>query len=194
MRSAILAAIALCVAALLSAAAPAAGSGAARTQVYFLQGEQLVPVSRPGSTLRPALASLLAGPSEAEAAKQFRTLVPPGTRLRSVRVENGVATIDLGESFAAGRNAESLSARIAQLVFTATAVRYRSGCSPGSPSRGRSPVSRRRSPSSRLRSRRRTRRAPRAPMSVLCSSASPISAISRPTASTVWQATRRGTR
>jgi hypothetical protein len=40
------------VAAPLSAAAPAAGSGAAGTQVFFLQGEQLVPVSRPGSTLR----------------------------------------------------------------------------------------------------------------------------------------------
>ena len=123
MRAAILAAMALCTAALLSAAAPAAGSGAATTHVYFLQGEQLVPVSRPGSTLRATLTSLLAGPSKAEAAKQFRTLVPAGTRLRSVRVADGVATVDLGEGFAAGKNADSLSARIAQLVFTATAVR-----------------------------------------------------------------------
>jgi len=123
MRSAILAAIALCVAALLSAAAPAAGSGAATTQVYFLQGEQLVPVSRPGSTPRAAVTALLAGPTKAESAKQFRTLVPAGTGLRSVRVADGVATVDLGEGFAAGKNADSLSARIAQLVFTATAVR-----------------------------------------------------------------------
>jgi hypothetical protein len=39
-----------------------------------------------------------------------------------VRVADGVATIDLGEGFAAGRNADSLSARIAQLVFTVTAL------------------------------------------------------------------------
>jgi hypothetical protein len=122
MRSAILAAIAVCAPALLPAAGPAAENQPAGAKVYFLQGEQLVPVARPGSTLRAALTALLAGPSKAEAAKQFRTLVPSGTRLRSVRVENGVATIDLGEGFAAGRKAESLSARIAQLVFTATAV------------------------------------------------------------------------
>ena len=70
------------------------------------------------------MTALLAGPTKAESGKQFRTLVPSGTRLCSVRVANdGVGTIDLGEGFAAGRNGESLSARIAQLVVTATAVR-----------------------------------------------------------------------
>jgi hypothetical protein len=117
-----LAAAALGLAALLSAGAPAE-SAPATVRVYFLQGEQLVPVSRPGSTVRVALTALLDGPSKAESGRQFRTLVPDGTRLRSVRFANGVATIDLGEGFAAGRNADSLSARIAQLVFTATAVR-----------------------------------------------------------------------
>jgi L,D-transpeptidase-like protein/sporulation and spore germination protein/putative peptidoglycan binding protein len=123
MRWVFVAASALCVAALLVAAAPAAERSTAGTQVYFLQGEQLVPVHRRGSTVRSAVSALLAGPSNAEAARQFRTQVPDGTRLRSVRVSNGVATIDLGEGFAAGRNAETLSARIAQLVFTVTAVR-----------------------------------------------------------------------
>ena len=120
-RATTLALIAVCGMALLPAASPAAGS--ARTRVYFLQGEQLVPVSRPGSTVREAVSALLAGPKKAELGKQFRTLVPTGTRLRSVSVANGVATIDLSEGFAAGRNADSLSARITQLVFTATAVR-----------------------------------------------------------------------
>jgi Sporulation and spore germination/L,D-transpeptidase catalytic domain/Putative peptidoglycan binding domain len=123
MRWVFVAAIAVCVAALVAAASPAAEPSAAGTQVYFLQGEQLVPVRRPGSTVRAAVSALLAGPSNAEAARQFRTQVPDGTRLRSVRVSNGVATIDLGEKFAAGRKAETLSARIAQLVFTVTAVR-----------------------------------------------------------------------
>jgi lipoprotein-anchoring transpeptidase ErfK/SrfK len=110
-------------AALLPASAPAGEAKASAVQVYFLQGEQLIPVSRPGSTLRASVTALLAGPTRGETARQFRSLVPNGTRLRSVRLVNGVATIDLDERFAAGRNADALSARVAQLVFTATAVR-----------------------------------------------------------------------
>jgi lipoprotein-anchoring transpeptidase ErfK/SrfK len=114
---------ALAAAALLPASAPAGDLRAPKLQVYFLQGEQLVPVSRPGSTVRASVAALLAGPTKTEAEKQFRSLVPAGTRLRSVRLANGVATVDLEERFAAGRNADSLSARVGQLVFTVTAVR-----------------------------------------------------------------------
>jgi hypothetical protein len=123
MRRVPIAAIVLGVAALLPAGAPAGETRPVASRVYFLQGEQLVAVSRPGSTVRSALNALLAGPTKAESGRQFRTLVPDGTRLRSVRVADGVATVDLGEGFAAGRKAETLTARIAQLVFTATAVR-----------------------------------------------------------------------
>jgi Sporulation and spore germination/L,D-transpeptidase catalytic domain/Putative peptidoglycan binding domain len=104
------------------AAAPAGESQAASVRVYFLQGEQLVVVARPGSTARAAVAAVLAGPTRAEAGRQFRSYVPSGTRLRSVRVASGVATVDLGEQFAAGRDFESLSARITQLVYTLTSV------------------------------------------------------------------------
>lgn len=110
------------VAAATAAAAPTEGSQAASVRVYFLQGEQLVAVARSGSTVKAAVTALLAGPTRAETAKQFRTYVPSGTRLRSVRFAGGVATVDLGEGFAAGRDAESLSARITQLVYTVTAV------------------------------------------------------------------------
>ena len=48
------------------------------------------------------------------------TQIPASTPLRSARVVGGVATIDLGEKFAAGTNVESLSARVAQIVLTAT--------------------------------------------------------------------------
>jgi sporulation and spore germination protein/L,D-transpeptidase-like protein/putative peptidoglycan binding protein len=119
----VVAVTALGVAAMLPASAPAGDVKAPALQVYFLQGEQLVPVSRRGSTVRAAVTALLAGPTKAEAAKQFRSLVPGGTRLRSVRLASGVATVDLDERFAAGRNTDSLSARVAQLVFTATAIR-----------------------------------------------------------------------
>ena len=114
--------LALAIAAVVSAGAPSAESQTAAARVYFLQGEQMVAVTRGGSTARAAVAALLAGPTRAEAARQFRTYVPSGTRLRSVHVANGVATVDLGEGFAAGRDAESLSARITQLVYTVTSV------------------------------------------------------------------------
>jgi Sporulation and spore germination/Putative peptidoglycan binding domain/Bacterial extracellular solute-binding proteins, family 3 len=105
-----------------AAASPAGESRAASVRVYFLQGEQLVAVRRPGSTVKAAVNALLAGPTRAEPGKQFRTYVPSGTGLRSVRFASGVATVDLGERFAAGRDAESLSARITRLVYTVTAV------------------------------------------------------------------------
>ena len=116
------AAIVLAIAAAVPAAAPAGERQAASVRVYFLQGEQLVAVTRPGSTVRAAVAALLAGPSRAETGRQFRSYVPSGTQVRSVRSANGVATVDLGERFAAGRDAESLSARITQLVYTVTSV------------------------------------------------------------------------
>jgi ABC-type amino acid transport substrate-binding protein len=121
-RSLRVAALVLAIAAAAPAATPAEGSQAASVRVYFLQGEQLVAVTRPGSTVKAAVTALLAGPARAETAKQFPTYVPSGTRLRSVRFANGVATVDLGERFAAGRDAESLSARITQLVYTVASV------------------------------------------------------------------------
>ena len=121
-RSARVAALVLTVAALAPSAAPARESQAASVRVHFLQGEQLVAVTRPGSTVKTALNALLAGPTRAERARQFRSYVPSGTRLRGVSFASGVATVDLGEAFAAGRDAESLSARVTQLVYTVTSV------------------------------------------------------------------------
>ena len=100
-----------------------ARSGAAPTvDVYFLQGEQLVAVKRPGSTIRAAVTALLEGPTQPELARKLRSYVPSGAPLRSVAFADGVATVDLGERFAVGRDAEDLDARIAQLVFTVTSV------------------------------------------------------------------------
>ncbi len=50
----------------------------------------------------------------------IRTYVPAGTPLRSVKVENGVATVDLGVKFVQGRDAASLLARLSQVVHTLT--------------------------------------------------------------------------
>ena len=95
-----------------------AGSQSATVKVAFLQGEQVVYVNRSGSTLRQAVTALLAGPTAAERKREIASAAPAGTPLRAVSVANGVATVDLGERFATGTKAASLSARVTQLVLT----------------------------------------------------------------------------
>ena len=110
----------------LASAAPGS-SRAPAVKVAFLQGEQLVYVDRPGTGVKAAVTALLAGPTKAERAREVTTQVPAGTRLRGLSKRGNVATIDLDVKFATGVKAESLSARVAQLVLTATRlpnVRY----------------------------------------------------------------------
>ena len=116
------ASFALALAALVAVAATAAvaSPGAATVKVWFLKGEQMTTVTRPGSTAQEAVAALLAGPTAAEAKAGVETYVPAGTTLRSVTVENGVATVDLSLKFALGRDGSSLLARLSQVVHTAT--------------------------------------------------------------------------
>ena len=104
-------------------AAPAQRAQAVTVQVAFLQGEQVVYLERPGTTLAVALKALLAGPTPNEKTLGVTTQVPAGTTLRGVSVKRGVATVDLGDTIAKGNRAESLTARIAQVVLTATRFR-----------------------------------------------------------------------
>jgi L,D-transpeptidase catalytic domain/Sporulation and spore germination/Putative peptidoglycan binding domain len=104
-------------------AVPAArASGEAGSIVYFAQGEQLASVSRPASSLEATLRRLLAGPSLVERRRELRTYIPVGTELRSTSVSAGVATVDLGVGFVAGTRPDELRARLAQVVYTATAM------------------------------------------------------------------------
>jgi hypothetical protein len=113
------ASVGLLVAALLiGATAPAASAQAVK--VWFLQGEQMVAVERPGSTVEDAVRQLLAGPTPAELRRGYRTYVPKGTRLRSASVQNGTAVVDVSLAFVKGRDASSLRARLSELVHTAT--------------------------------------------------------------------------
>ena len=108
----------------LSVASSAADVSQARTvKVAFLQGEQIVYVDRNGSSLAAAIGSLLAGPTTAEKKTEITTQIPSGTTLRGVSVQNRVATIDFSDRIAVGKRAESLSARITQIVLTATRFR-----------------------------------------------------------------------
>lgn len=106
----------------LIAVRPAAAAPPGQVDVALLQGEQVALVQRPGTTVEEAVRALIAGPTAAERKAKFTSTVPASTPLRAVSVTDGVATVDLGERFAAGRRAEVLSARIAQLVLTVTAV------------------------------------------------------------------------
>ena len=102
-QATILALGALVVAAVLAPGATATAAAApGHVSVYFVQGEQLMPVTRPGTTPLDAVRQLVAGPTRAERGRGFRTYVPADTRVRSVTVANGIATVDLGVAFANG--------------------------------------------------------------------------------------------
>jgi len=101
-------------------ASSASASPQVTVKVWFLQGEQMTAVERPGSTAQDAVAQLLTGPTAAELKRGVRTYVPLGTTLNGVTVSNGVATVDLSVKFVQGRDAQSLLARLSQVVHTAT--------------------------------------------------------------------------
>jgi peptidoglycan hydrolase-like protein with peptidoglycan-binding domain len=106
-----------------TAARSTAASGGPHVHVYFVQGEQLRPVVRPGRTARDAVRQLIVGPTRAERRHGFRTYVPAATRLRRVSVANGLATVDLNHAFARNRrNVGSMRARLSELVGTLTGV------------------------------------------------------------------------
>lgn len=104
------------------AVALAAAPASAAQSVYLLQGEQVTSVNRPGSTVRSAVRALIAGPTAAERARGIRTQVPPRIPVNAVSVVDGVATVDLGNRFAAYARSERLNARLTQLVLTVDAV------------------------------------------------------------------------
>jgi len=111
-------ALALGLLALAALALAPAGRGAGSVKVFFLQGEQTISVPRPGSTARDAITALLQGPTAAEVKRGVRTYVPKGVRLRSVSVAGGIATVDLSSRFVQGDDADSLLARLTQVVDT----------------------------------------------------------------------------
>jgi N-acetylmuramoyl-L-alanine amidase len=110
------------VAAYAAAVTTTASAASPQVRVFFLRGEQLASVPRPGTTPADALKQLLAGPTPAEVKLGFRTYVPAGSRLLSVKVANGLATVDVNERFASGSDTGSLLARLSQLVRTLTGL------------------------------------------------------------------------
>ncbi len=104
----------------LNSAAPGTAGAGRTVKVAFLRGEQIGYVDRPGSSIEAAVRALLTGPTPVETKREITTQIPAGSPLRSVGLDGNLVTIDLGEKFASGTNVESLSARVAQVVLTAT--------------------------------------------------------------------------
>ncbi len=79
-----------------------------------------IPVS--DSPLTDALRALLKGPTPQEAAKGYRSLIPAGTRILSVLVRSGVATVNVSEEFQFNQyGIEGYIGQLSEIVFTATA-------------------------------------------------------------------------
>ncbi|MBE3576365.1 MAG: GerMN domain-containing protein [Limnochordales bacterium] len=70
--------------------------------------------------LRAAIEALLAGPTPQERARGLHSEIPAGTRLRNLRVNRGIAFVDLSAAFESGGGSLSVRARVAQLLYTAT--------------------------------------------------------------------------
>lgn len=116
-----------------STAAPTptpSSTGTTIVRAYFILGgepgsEGLVPVLReiPTTTAvaKAAMSAVLAGPTTAESSERTITsAIPAGTRLRSVSIKDGIATVDLSTEFDSGGGSASMRYRLAQVVYTLT--------------------------------------------------------------------------
>lgn len=111
----------------------ASGGPTTTVRVYYVQGsftgngglvpvERRVPVEPGGAAELATVVALLAGPNDAElgATPAMYTLMPEGTRLLDLRVDEGVATIDFSGEFESGGGSASAKGRLTQVVYTLT--------------------------------------------------------------------------
>ena len=87
-------------------------------------------IPRTAAVATAALEQLLSGPTDEERAHDLRlgtigTLIPKGTRLLGIAIDNGIATVDLSGEFASGRAlgvdpARAWAWRLAQVTYTLT--------------------------------------------------------------------------
>lgn len=102
---------------------PSAPTSRTAVSVYLMHGEKLQPVRRlaEGTDVgADAVRELLEGPTSSERSGGLTSAVPAGTTLRSLSVANGLATVDLSGSYDDGGGSLSMTARVAQVVFTLT--------------------------------------------------------------------------
>ena len=94
-------------------------------QIYFVQGNQLTPVQRTShdkGSLEEAMRLLLEGATVGEQQSGLASAIPLGVELLSARMSGSTASIDLTSEFESEAEEQILLLRLAQVVFTATAL------------------------------------------------------------------------
>lgn len=106
------------------APSPAPDAEEIALQVFLLRNGDVAAVRRvvPATVAvaRAAIESLIAGPTDAEAASGLSSAVVADIELLGLSIEDGVATIDFSDAFLPGDAPETIDARLAQVVFTLT--------------------------------------------------------------------------
>lgn len=96
----------------------------AALSVYLLRGQGLIVGEGREPTTEgvasEALRALLEGPNELETEVGLTSAIPEATRLLGVTIDGAVARVDLSPEFESGGGSQSMQARVAQVVFTAT--------------------------------------------------------------------------
>lgn len=108
-----------------------APDGTTTVRAYFFLGsfvdnDGLVPVLREVPKTQAvgaaAMQALLQGPNEDElgARPAMYSVIPEGTRFLGLRIDAGIATVNLSREFASGGGSTSVLGRLAQVVYTLT--------------------------------------------------------------------------
>ena len=97
-------------------------SGTVTYQVWFAEGESLFVTYRSQERTprvgSAALEALLRGPDEFEQGYGLSSAIPEGTQLLGLRIEDGIAYVDLTSEFESGGGTLSMQMRLAQVVYT----------------------------------------------------------------------------
>lgn len=114
----------------VSSPKPASSSSADQTlRLYFVKYDEakdlfkLVSVKRRAATATPAAKAaelLLAGPTPAELRRGYRTLIPAGSRMRSVKLQQQTLTVDMNSRFISGQKLgrEGMVLQLYQVINT----------------------------------------------------------------------------
>lgn len=93
---------------------------------YFINDEKVYPaihrIELPvtATVHERAVTALLRGPDASDRALGLTSAVPAGSRLLTLTVEKGTATVDLSKEFGSGGGSASMQMRVAQVVYTLT--------------------------------------------------------------------------
>ncbi len=97
-------------------------SGTVTYQAWFAEGDTLFVTYRSQERTprvgSAALEALLRGPDEFEQGYGLSSAIPEGTQLLGLRVEDGIAYVDLTSEFESGGGTLSMQMRLAQVVYT----------------------------------------------------------------------------